>query len=195
MALRQAALLAIVLAAGGPRAASAQEADEEEVRSSFLLGGGLGVASMSFSVEGSEAAHYGDAGGFQLAFGGMVSPRFALGLDLTALFAKDDGNGDTLDVFERAIGVWARYWVIPRVWLEGGLASVRAGASSDVEDLPTYDGAQLHGAVGVEVLHRPHWSIDASLRLAAAGYGDEGDVGGRLNSRSAALLIGFAWYR
>ncbi len=186
-------VLAILLAAA-PRAASAQEADEE-VRSSFLLGGGLGLGGMAFSVDGNEEASYNDATGLQLAFGGMVTPRFALGLDLTALFARDDGGRDELRVFERAIGVWARYWVIPRLWLQGGLASVRAGASSDIEDLPTYDGAQIHGAVGFEVLHQVHWSIDVSLRLAAAGYGDEGDVGGSLASQSAALLVSFAWFR
>lgn len=193
MALRKAAVLAFFLALA-PRAASAQDADEE-VRSSFLLGGGLGLGGMSFSVDGNEEASYNDATGLQLAFGGMVSPRFALGLDLTALFARDDMGQDELKVFERAIGVWARYWVIPRLWLEGGLASVRAGASSDVEDLPTYDGAQIHGAVGFEVLHQVHWSIDVSLRLAAAGYGDEGDVGGSLASQSAALLVSFDWFR
>ena len=34
------------------------------------------------------------------------------------------------------------------------------------------------------------------LRLrAAAGYGDESDVGGSFASQSAALLVGFAWFR
>lgn len=193
MALRTAAVLAFLLAAA-PRVASAQDADEE-VRSSFMLGGGLGLGGMAFAVDGNKEASYNDATGLQLAFGGMVSPRFALGLDLTALFARDDMGPDELKVFERAIGVWGRYWVIPRLWLEGGLASVRAGASSDVEDLPAYDGAQIHGAVGFEVFHQVHWCIDVSLRLAAAGYGDEGDVGGSLSSQSAALLVSFAWFR
>lgn len=194
MLLRATALLGLLLAVLAPRPAAAQEA-EEEARSSFLLGGGLGVGGMSFSVDGNDAASYNDATGLQLAFGGMVSPRFALGIDLTALFARDDMGPDELKVFERAIGAWARYWVIPRLWLGGGIASVRAGASSDLEDLPTYDGAQIHGAAGFEVLHEVHWSIDVQLRLAAAGYGDEGDVGGSLASQSAALLVGFAWYR
>ncbi len=191
--MRKAALLAFLLALA-PRGASAQEADEE-VRSSFMLGGGLGFGGMSFNVDGNEEASYNDATGLQLAFGGMLSPRLALGIDLTALLARDDMGPDELRVYERAIGAWIRYWVIPRLWLEGGIASVRAGASSDYEDLPTYDGAQMHGAVGFEVLHQLHWSIDVSLRLAAAGYGDEGDLGGSFTSQSAALLVGFAWYR
>lgn len=196
MALRATALLGLLLALLAPRAAAAQEA-EEDVRASFLLGGGLGLGGMAFSVEGNQEASYDDAGGLQLAFGGMLSPRFALGVDLTVLFTRDDHDpsADDLRVFERAIGAWARYWVMPRLWLEAGLASVRAGASNDYEELPTYDGAQLHGAVGFEILHQVHWSIDASLRLAAAGYGDEADVGGSLASQSAALLLTFAWYR
>jgi hypothetical protein len=193
MALRATALFALVLPVLASRAAAAQEADDE-VRSSFMLGGGLGLGGMSFSVDGDEEASYNDATGLQLAFGGMISPQFALGIDLTALLARDDMGGDELRVFERAIGAWVRYWMIPRLWLEGGIASVRAGASSDYEDLPTYDGAQIHGAVGFEVLHQVHWSIDVSLRLAAAGYGDEGDLGGSFTSQSAALLVGFAWY-
>jgi hypothetical protein len=194
MALRRAALLAFLLALA-PRAASAQEAGEE-VRSSFLLGGGLGLGGMSFSVDGDEQASYNDATGIQLAFGGMVSPEFALGIDLTALSARDDMGPNELKVFERAIGVWARYWVIPRLWVGGGIASVRAGASEadSGDDLPTYDGAQIHGAVGFEVLHQVHWSIDVSLRLAAAGYGDEAAAGGSLASPSAALLVSFAWF-
>ena len=170
--------------------------EEENVRSSILLGGSLGFGGMSFSVDGEEAVSY-DATGLQLAFGGMVTPRLALGLDLTALLARDEseGGGDDLSVFERAFGVWGRYWVISRLWLQAGLASVRAGASSDYEDYPTYDGAQIHGAVGFEILHRAHWAIDVSLRLAAAGYGDESDVGGSFSSQSAALLVGFAWFR
>lgn len=183
-----------------PLAARAQEevAAEEEVRSSFLLGGGLGFGGMSFSVDGEEEVSYDDATGLQLAFGGMINPRLALGIDLTALLARDEGSvarEEELRVFERAIGVWGRYWVIPRLWLQVGLASVRAGASGDVGDYPTYDGAQIHGAVGFEVLHRTHWAIDVSLRLAAAGYGDESDVGGTFTSQSAALLVGFAWFR
>lgn len=193
MAPRATALLAFLFALG-PRAASAQEQPEES-RASFMLGGGLGFGGMSFSVEGDEQASYNDATGIQLAFGGMVMPRLALGIDLTALLARDDMGPDELRVFERAIGAWVRYWMIPRLWVEGGIASVRAGASSDYEDLPTYDGAQMHGAVGFEILHQVHWSLDVSLRLAAAGYGDEGDVGGSLTSQSAALLVGFAWYR
>lgn len=188
-------VVAVLLLAARPLTAGAQEG-EEDARASFLVGGGLGLGGMSFSVEGEEEVSYDDATGLQLAFGGMVSPRFALGIDLTLLLARDDNEGgDELRVFERAIGAWARYWVIPRLWLEAGLASVRAGASSDFEDYPTYDGAQIHGAVGFELLHRTHWAIDLSLRLAAAGYGDESDVGGSFSSQSAALLVGFAWFR
>jgi hypothetical protein len=191
-----AALAAGLVALGAPAARAQDAGAEDEVRASFLLGGGLGLGGMAFDVDGDEAASYDDATGLQLAFGGMVSPRLALGLDLTVLFTRDDHDpaADDLRVFERAIGAWARYWVMPRLWLEGGLASVRAGASSDYEELPTYDGGQLHGAVGFELLHQVHWSIDLSLRLAAAGYGDEGDVGGSLSSRSAALLLTVAWF-
>ena len=181
-----------------PRVAGAQEAmaEEEEVRSSIILGGGLGLGGMSFSVDGEEEVSY-DATGLQLNFGGMVMPRLALGIDLTVLFARDEpeDGGENLRVFERAIGVWGRYWIIPRLWLEAGIASVRAGASSDFAEYPTYDGAQIHGAAGFEILHRPHWAIDVSLRLVAAGYGDESDVGGTFSSQSAALLVGFAWFR
>lgn len=191
------AVVAAILFAGWPHAAAAEEV--EDARTSFLLGGGLGLGGMSFSVDGEEEVSYDNATGLQLAFGGMVSPRFALGIDLTVLLARDEGGpgngGEDLSVFERAIGAWVRYWFIPRLWVEGGLASVRAGASSDFEDYPTYDGAQLHGAVGFEILHRPHWAIDVSLRLATAGYGDESDVGGSFSSQSAALLVGFAWFR
>ena len=197
--MRRLLVPAAVLLLWWPSSARAQEAmvEEEDVRSSILLGGGLGFGGMSFSVDGEEQVSYDDATGLQLAFGGMVTPRLALGLDLTVLLARDepeDGRDD-LRVFERAIGVWGRYWVIPRLWLQAGLASVRAGASSDYEDYPTYDGAQIHGAVGFEILHRTHWAIDVSLRLAAAGYGDEADVGGSFASQSAALLVGFAWFR
>ncbi len=190
-----AAVVAALLAVGWPHTAGAEEV--EDARTSFLLGGGIGLGGMSFSVEGEEEVSYDDATGLQLNFGGMVSPRFALGIDLTVLLARDDQfeGGDELRVFERAIGAWVRYWFIPRLWVEGGLASVRAGASSDFEDLPTYDGAQLHGAVGFELFHRPHWAIDISLRLGVAGYGDEADVGGSFASQSAALLVGFAWFR
>ena len=183
-----------------PRTAGAQEevaAEEEEVRSSILLGGALGLGGLSFSVDGEEEVSYDDATGLQLSFGGMVMPQLALGIDLTVLLARDEpeGGGEDLRVFERAIGVWGRYWIIPRLWLEAGIASVRAGASSDFAEYPTYDGAQIHGAAGFEILHRTHWAIDVSLRLAAAGYGDESDVGGTFSSQSAALLVGFAWFR
>jgi hypothetical protein len=193
----RAAALVVVFVMLEPGAARAQE-QEEEVRSSFLVGGGLGLGGMAFSVEGEKAASYNDATGLQLAFGGMVSPRFALGVDVTWLFARDDANGldAELTVFERAIGAWARYWLVPRFWVGGGIASVRAGASyTDGEELPTYDGAQIHGEAGFELLHQLHWSIDLSLRLAAAGYGDEVDVGGSLASNSVALLATFAWFR
>ena len=182
---------AALLAVACPLTAAAQD---DGARQSFVLGGGLGVGGMTFdfSQDGiEESVSYDEAMAVNLAFGGMISPRLALGVELMSLSAREESDFDEdVRIYERGFGAWIRFWAIERLWLQAGLGTVRAGSDVDEDN---YDGVQVSGGVGFEILHSRSWALDIALRLAAAGYGDDDGIG-ELSSQSGALVLGFVWF-
>jgi hypothetical protein len=193
MSRRGAAAAAALLAVACPLTAAAQD---DGARQSFVVGGGLGVGGMTFSFSNPEgiedSVSYDEALAVNVLFGGMITPRWGLGVELISLAAREESDfDDDVTIYERGFGAWGRFWPIERLWLQVGLASVRAGA--DVVD-DTYDGVQLSGAVGFEILHSRSWALDIALRLAATGYGEENVGFGDLSSQSGAIVLGFVWF-
>ena len=194
-----AALLVVGLMAGTARAQpyDAPPPPPPPQRGNIVLGGGIGVGGFSVQEGDGEPEDYDEAFAYELRFGGMITPTLGLGVELFGLNQDetgDDTSGESFDVFQRNIGAWVRWWVLPRLWLQGGIASARVGARSDSFDDVSYKGIGLSGAIGFEVLHAPRYALDIGLRLAAAGYDVSDELGEDLKTNSAAVGVAFNWF-
>ncbi|HUS66587.1 MAG TPA: outer membrane beta-barrel protein [Kofleriaceae bacterium] len=166
-------------------------------RGNIILGGGLGVGTFAVQVGDEEAEEYDESFAYELRFGGMITPTLGLGVELFGLNQDDaapDDTGEEFDVFQRNIGAWIRWWAMPRLWLQGGIASARVGARSETFDDVSYKGVGISGAVGFEILHAPKYALDIDLRLAAAGYDTESELGDDLKTQSASFGLAFNWF-
>jgi hypothetical protein len=162
-------------------------------RSGILIGGGLGFGSFQVQYGDEEPEEYDDAFAWELRFGGMINPRLALGIDFFGTTQDEDIDGQQSSIYQWNIGAFVRWWAMPRLWLQGGIASARVGAATDTDDV-RYSGVGLTGAVGFELLHRRSYALDAGLRLAGAGYDTSDSLGEDLRSRSISLAIAFNWF-
>lgn len=196
----RAAAAAALIALGWGRTASAQPAQPPgpppppppSERASVLLGVGIGPGSFAVQVGSEEPEEYDESFGYELRFGGMITPRLALGVELFGLSQNtDDGDGE-LTVYQRNIGAWIRWWVMRRLWLQGGLHSARLGANGDFDDVQ-YPGVGVSAAVGFEIFHRRSWSLDAALRLSGSGFSDDA-LSEDIQTNSIALAVAFNWF-
>lgn len=166
-------------------------------RGNILLGGGIGVGTFAVQVGDQDAEEYDESFAYELRFGGMITPTLGLGVEIFGLSQDDaapDETGEEFDVFQRNIGAWIRWWAMPRLWLQGGIASARVGAHSESFDDVSYKGVGISGAIGFEVLHAPKYALDIGLRLAAAGYDTSDQLGDDLKTQSASLGLAFNWF-
>lgn len=162
-----------------------------------MLGGGIGFGTFAVQTGDQDPEEFDEAFAYELRFGGMISPRLGLGVELHGLTQDDaapDDTGEEFDVFQRNLGAWIRWWALPRLWLQGGIASARVGARSESFDDVSYKGVGASLAIGFEVLHAPRYALDVGLRLAAAGYDTEDELGDDLKTNSASLGLAFHWF-
>jgi len=193
-----AAAMLVLLGAG---AASAQPyygpppPPPEPSRGNIILGGGIGLGTFAVQVGDEEPEDYDDAFAYELRFGGMITPRVGLGIELFG-WSQDDteDGGEEFDVFQRNIGAFVRWWALPRLWLQGGIASARVGANSDSFGDVSYKGVGVSFGIGFEILHAPKYALDIGLRVAGAGYDTEDELGEDLKTNSAALGLAFNWF-
>jgi hypothetical protein len=133
----------------------------------------------------------------QLAFesdghiGGMLSPRFGLMLEgqiNAQVVHSDQFNGDTV-LWQGALMLAAQYWLLPQLWIKGGLGV----ANLQVDDTyVTYDygnGAAVMGAIGVELLSARHFAIELQGRLIRGEYNSLSD-----HVTSGTIGVGINWY-
>ena len=178
----------------------AQPAPEAEPspRQGVIFSGGLGIGAFSFQLDGEGLEEGYEGVAYVVALGGFLSPRTAIGVELAGIRARESNQfGDEFTIFHRQLGAWARYWATDRVWLQGGVASGRAGAQSrsDFDDV-SVKGLSLCGAVGYEIGGNNQWAIDVQVRGTVTDYRDDNELvdAGNLSSRAAALLASFSWF-
>jgi hypothetical protein len=189
---------AAVLVMLGAGTATAQRyyspAPPPPARASVLLGGGIGIGGFDVQFGDEEPEEYDEAFAYELRFGGMISPRFALGVELHGMSQDLEEDGFELTVYQRNLGAFVRWWATRRFWLQGGIASARIGASYGGGDDVTYKGLGMSGALGFEVLHAPQYALDIGLHLAGARYDTDDELGEDLKSQSVALRLAFNWF-
>jgi hypothetical protein len=123
--------------------------------------------------------------------GGMLSPRFGLMFEgqLNAqTVAVDRFNGDTF--VTQAAGMFAaQFWVLPQLWIKGGLglASLRVDDGVFIDDFGT--GGALMGAIGVELLSARNFALELQGRVIQSSYNSLDD-----NITSGTIGVGVNWY-
>src|SRR5262245_18329951 len=83
----------------------------------------------------------------------------------------DEYDSETIPTTRTSVGVGARFWALPRFWLEGGLGRAILTSRSDygyayrTESLLTF-----YGALGYELKHTAKFAIDVQIRAGAESY-------------------------
>jgi len=156
-------------------------------RQGLILGGGLGVGHIS--CDGADCGDVNSAGGLNLQIGGMVSPNVGLMVDAWGMSHRDGSDA----TFTHTIVTGAiRYWLVPRLWLQGGVGL--AQATWDYSDsLVDYQSKSdtvpaLMGAIGVEVLSTPTFAMNLELRGGTGFFEDDTRV------RNLSFGVGVDWY-
>jgi hypothetical protein len=123
--------------------------------------------------------------------GGMLTPRFGLmfeGQVNGQTIQADRFNGDTF-LTQGAAMIAAQFWIIPQLWVKGGLglASLRVDDGVFVDDFGT--GGAIMGAVGVELLSARNFALELQGRVIEGTYNSLND-----NITSGTIGFGINWY-
>ncbi len=128
--------------------------------------------------------------------GGMISPRLALMAELqgNVQTVDEQGGGEgTQSLAQGALMFAAQYWVVPKVWIKGGLGFAHLSFNySDYYgefDEPIDDGAAFMVGAGIELLSSRDFALDLQGRYIRGSYDGIDD-----NISSGTIGIGVNWY-
>jgi hypothetical protein len=126
-----------------------------------------------------------------LHIGGVLSPRFALMLELQGNLQTVESrafNDDTV-LTQGAAMIAGQFWLLPQLWVKGGLgvANLQVDDQFFVEDFGT--GAAIMGAIGVELFSAPNFALELQGRLIEGSYNSLDD-----NVTSGTIGVGINWY-
>jgi len=161
----------------------------------LTLGGAIGLGGMSdngSAITSCNNCNYNPAA-FEIDghIGGMLSPRFALMLEgqfNIQTVHSDFLNGDTT-LSQGAAMVAGQVWLLPVLWLKGGLGFSRLQRDDAyfTEDLG--GGLALMGAIGVELLSARNFALELQGRLIEGTYNSGHD-----HLTSGTIGLGINWY-
>jgi hypothetical protein len=140
--------------------------------------GGCNIQPVTFEIDGH--------------IGGMLSPRFALMLELQGnvqQIALDPANDATLS--QSLLMGAGQYWLTPQLWIKGGLGFAHLDINNNVNATysPVADGFALMGGVGFELLSARFFAVDLQARLVEGTYHGTGD-----HITSGTIGVGLNWY-
>ncbi len=128
--------------------------------------------------------------------GGMLSSRFALMGELqgNVQTLEEQGGGEgTLSLAQFALMVAAQYWVVPKVWVKGGIGVAHLSFNYDdyygSAEEPIDDGGVFMVGAGVELLSGRDFALDLQGRYIVGSYDGIDD---RISS--GTIGIGVNWY-
>jgi hypothetical protein len=155
-------------------------------RHGIFAGGGLWGGNIS--CDGPDCGDFREAGGANGHIGYLFGPRLGLILDIWAMTSEQNDVAITYV----AATVGARLWLLPRLWVQGGIGSGHAevrvgpfGARGD--DVPA---GEL--AAGIELVRGPSFSLDLSIKGAAGSKTDDnGDI---TTGKMGGIGISMTWF-
>lgn len=163
----------------------------------LTLGVSIGIGAMKSDdgpIDCAGCDYQPAAAGIAMHVGGLITPRFALMLELQGnLQAVAENGADSTTLVQSAAMVAAQYWVTPRLWVKGGLggAQLSYSYSSEFESQSEAidEGGAVMGAVGYEIMSAPRYSIDLQARALVGSYDG-------IDSQITAghVGVGFNWF-
>ena len=161
------------------------------VRSGFIAGLGIGAGAFGLSdCEGCDST-----AGLALHghLGGMLARNLALMFDLEAVTGPIDEDTDAVITQTTAMAV-LRVWLGQIFYLQGGVGAAWLRVSTDIGGFVFESRAGGSGmlGLGIELMQRPSFTIDISLRLIGTRF--DNDELGEVNIAGGTLLVGFNWY-
>ncbi len=169
---------------------TAASADPAPHRQGLVLGGAITGGHMG--CETADGDDCGDgahpAGGFSVHLGGMAAPALAVMGELWGM-RHDDDNWSASQVFLTAN---LRAFVVPRLWLQGGLGAARTSAEFDAGPFTAMSESDTVPAfvvgAGVELVQTPTFGLDLQLRGGSGFYNDDARIW------NTAIGVGASWY-
>jgi len=160
-------------------------------RRGLTAGFGFGFGGMESNDGPIECIDCNDsvAGSFDGHIGVMLTPRFAVGLEVWGSGQALDSAADASLVQVLVMGS-AQWWATPRLWVKGGLGSAHLSMRfSDETRDELANGAAGMVAVGYELVHRPRFAMDVQLKGGVGNYEGFGD---RISQ--GTLQLGFRFF-
>jgi hypothetical protein len=160
-------------------------------RHGLVLGAALwgGNISCESDTDGGCGDSFRKAGGLDLDIGYLFTPRLGVVLDVWAMGSSEDDVGITYV----ATTINARFWLVPILWIQGGVgaghAIVNVGPfEARGDDVPV---GQL--AAGLEIVRARSWMLDVQVKAAQGTATDEGSDG-VTTGRAVGVGLGFTWF-
>ena len=157
-------------------------------RSGWFLGGGLGMGSMGY--ENIFIASDGAAYCFDAYFGGMLTPRIALSVELWSDGHRAASSGS---MAQDVLGMAARYWFTPKLWSKGGFGSATlVGDEIRWNGQESLDGISFLLSTGYELISKDSMALEVAVRVMTTGYEMPG--WGAFRRTLLGAHLGFIWY-
>jgi hypothetical protein len=158
-----------------------------------MFGVAVGGGDLSCSSTNDVCDGVTEAGSISGHVGMMFGPRLAGVFDLWVMAHTEDN----FTISHTLATVGAQYWLLPRLWLKGGIGGARAGYHWDGPFVDVGDRTEtvlgVTAAVGIDVLSRPRFTLDVQLRGGTGFYGEEGDED-EVQAHNAGVQVGFTWF-
>lgn len=160
------------------------------VRNGLVLGATIDGGNMGCQTKDGDDCGNGAhaAGGFSIHAGVMVTPQLAI-LGEAWGMAHEHDNLTATQVIATAN---LRAWIVPRLWLQGGLGVARSKLSYDDGILMGSDTSStvpaVDLAVGVELVQSSAFGLDVELRGGSGLYRDD------VRIWNAALGVGISFF-
>jgi len=161
----------------------------------LTFGGSLGLGFMSDNGSHISSCNNCDykplAGEGDFHIGGMLSDRVGLmfeGQGNIQTIHSSFRDGDTV-LAQTAAMVAGQFWVLPQLWIKGGLGFSHLSADNEffTEDLGS--GVALMAAAGVELFSARNFALELQGRIIEGTYN-----GGDDHLTSGTIGLGINWY-
>jgi len=130
-----------------------------------LFGGG-GLYGGNISCDGTSCGKFSKGCGAAGYIGYLLSPRLGILFDVWALTARDSTSNSDVSLTFVAATINARYYVLPGLWVQGGLGNGHAEVHVSVFQARSDDVPVGTIAAGIEVARGRAWALDIAFRLA-----------------------------
>lgn len=150
-------------------------AANSDVRTGLVLGASLQGGNMGCQTKDGEDCGNGAhaAGGLTVHAGGMVTPNIAILGEFWGMAHEHDDITATQVMATANI----RGWLVPRLWLQGGVGVARSKISFDSGPFMASDTSStvpaVDAALGLELIQTPTFGLDVQLRGGSGVYRDD----------------------